>query len=259
MVLKSLTAPRCVLWRSPLPSRASASSRRCCRLYATGAYHPSQLLNLPGINVFLDVAVRGKSELLVPHASVVGVYSIDWRKLAALGFKGCVFDKDNTLTKPYSMSLEPGVQSSLALCSRTFNRNMVLLSNSAGLKGFDRDFSKAAAVEAALGVSVLRHSSKKPAGGTRELQERFGCEAHEIVCVGDRGLTDIVYGNRNGLLTIQVDPFDVEPESVAVRWARRQEARLLEAALTAGAMPPPHPLATQEQLREALGVATRPR
>lgn len=73
----------------------------------------------------------------------------------------------------------------------------------AGLTGFDRDFSKAAAVEAALGVPVLRHSSKKPAGGTQELQERFGCEAHEIVCVGDRSLTDIVFGNRNGLLTIQ--------------------------------------------------------
>lgn len=58
-------------------------------------------------------------------------------------------------------------------------------------------------MEAALGVPVLRHSSKKPSGGTAELQERFSCEAHEIVCVGDRGLTDIVFGNRNGLLTIQ--------------------------------------------------------
>lgn len=76
--------------------------------------------------------MQGKSELLVPHASVSGVYSIDWRQLAALGFKGCVLDKDNTLTKPYSMALEPGVQQSLATCSREFQGNMVLLSNSAG-------------------------------------------------------------------------------------------------------------------------------
>lgn len=76
--------------------------------------------------------MQGKSELLIPHASVSGVYSIDWRQLSALGFKGCVLDKDNTLTKPYTMALEPGVQQSLATCSREFQGNMVLLSNSAG-------------------------------------------------------------------------------------------------------------------------------
>lgn len=70
--------------------------------------------------------------MLVPHASIPAVYCIEWQNLAALGFKGCVLDKDNTLTKPYSMHLEPGVQQSLAMCSRAFEGNMVLLSNSAG-------------------------------------------------------------------------------------------------------------------------------
>lgn len=58
---------------------------------------------------------------------------------------------------------------------------------------------------------------------------------------------------------LQVEPFDIEPESVAVRWARKKEAQLLHEALSTGAAPPPHPLATPEQLSEALGTAIRPR
>lgn len=56
---------------------------------------------------------------------------------------------------------------------------------------------------------------------------------------------------------LQVDPFDTEPESGAVRWARRREARLLADARAAGVEPLPHPLATPEQLRQALGRAMR--
>lgn len=74
----------------------------------------------------------------------------------------------------------------------------------AGLKGYDSDYSKAAEVERALGVPVLRHREKKPAGGCEELLQQFGCAAHEIVAVGDRVLTDVVFGNTHGMLTVQV-------------------------------------------------------
>lgn len=36
--------------------------------------------------------------LALPHLSVADIRWVDWRALAAAGFKGCVFDKDNTLT-----------------------------------------------------------------------------------------------------------------------------------------------------------------
>jgi phosphatidylglycerophosphatase GEP4 len=74
----------------------------------------------------------------------------------------------------------------------------------AGLEGFDKDFSKAKAVEAAVGVPVLRHSQKKPSGGCDEILERFNCEAHEVIAVGDRLLSDIVFGNLNRMLTVHV-------------------------------------------------------
>lgn len=74
----------------------------------------------------------------------------------------------------------------------------------AGLEGFDEGLSKARAVEAAVGVPVLVHKHKKPAGGCQEITQRFQCEAHEVVAVGDRLLTDVVFGNLNGMLTVHV-------------------------------------------------------
>ena len=43
--------------------------------------------------------------LLLPHLTVRDVSCLDWRALAAAGFRAAVFDKDNTLTAPYSLEL----------------------------------------------------------------------------------------------------------------------------------------------------------
>ena len=77
-------------------------------------------------------SLQGRRDLIVPHVSVQSIHQLNWVELASLGFKGCVLDKENTLTKPYSMTLEPGVSESLAACRAAFNGNLVVFSNSAG-------------------------------------------------------------------------------------------------------------------------------
>ena len=52
------------------------------------------------------------------------------------------------------------------------------------------------------------------------------CKAEELVMIGDRYLTDVVYGNRNGLFTIRPAPLTLEGEPSAVLF--------VSAALTAG-------------------------
>jgi phosphatidylglycerophosphatase GEP4 len=37
-----------------------------------------------------------------------------------------------------------------------------------------------------LGVPVLRHKEKKPAGGARELEAYFNCPSSELIMIGDR-------------------------------------------------------------------------
>jgi phosphatidylglycerophosphatase GEP4 len=57
-----------------------------------------------------------------------------------------------------------------------------------------------------MGLHVLRHWYKKPMGG-HELFKHWNIKKARqapIIIVGDRVLTDIVYGNLNGCLTILV-------------------------------------------------------
>ena len=53
------------------------------------------------------------------------------------GFKACIFDKDNTLSRPFVLSVHPSLQPSLEVCRQVFGSNLVLYSNSAGLEQYD--------------------------------------------------------------------------------------------------------------------------
>ncbi|CAI5534870.1 unnamed protein product [Closterium sp. Naga37s-1] len=165
---------------------------------------------------------------------------IDWKALHAAGFKAVVFDKDNTLTLPYKMQVEDGLVASLDVCRKTFgSRGIAILSNSAGLKQYDPDGSLAAAMERDLGMPVILHSEKKPGGGAAELETHFGCREDEMVMVGDRCLTDIVFGNRNGLLTVLTAPLSPGEDPLAVRQARRFEEVLATTLQRRGVQAPP--------------------
>lgn len=48
-----------------------------------------------------------------------------------------MFDKDNTLTEPYAHIVAPQLAKSLEDCKKQFDNNVVVYSNSAGLKEFD--------------------------------------------------------------------------------------------------------------------------
>ena len=123
------------------------------------------------------------------------------------GIRAVIFDKDNTLTAPYENSLHPrarfGLQSALDAFGRS---NVAILSNSAGTDD-DPDFVDGGAIEDALGVSVIRHGEKKP-GGLREVMDHFPNvdDPSQLTVVGDRLLTDIVFGNLHGMLTVHTLP-----------------------------------------------------
>jgi phosphatidylglycerophosphatase GEP4 len=96
----------------------------------------------------------------------------------------------------------------------------VIISNSAGtnddLDYKDKFFSlqlalnirykhtviQAQKLENSLDVSVLRHSEKKPSGGQALAKHLYPIPANQTAFVGDRILTDVLFGNRNGNLTI---------------------------------------------------------
>ncbi|PHT48083.1 Actin-related protein 2/3 complex subunit 2A [Capsicum baccatum] len=80
--------------------------------------------------------------------------------------------------------------------------------------GFHR---KARILECVIGIKVIKHGVKKPAGTAEEIEKQFGCESSRLIMVGDRPFTDIVYGNRNGFLTILTEPLRCAEEPLIVQ------------------------------------------
>ena len=137
-------------------------------------------------------------------------YSLHANDLAmrdSCGIKAVMFDKDNTLTAPYDVIIHDKAKQGLKNAIDVFGQNNVaILSNSAGTKD-DPDYEDAIRIEQELGINVIRHDEKKP-GGLNEVLEHFNDveNASELCMVGDRLLTDIVFGNLHGMLTIHCLP-----------------------------------------------------
>lgn len=146
-----------------------------------------QRINFEGIASSTMVVVKDH-HLALPHVAVPDIRYIDWAELHRKGFRGVVFDKDNTITVPYSLTLWGPLGSSLELCKSVFGPDIAVFSNSAGNLGithlqillilllvvlflfyvlvvmvlglceYDLDGSKARALEGAIGIKVIRHS-----------------------------------------------------------------------------------------------------
>lgn len=203
-----------------------------------------QGFNWVGISSAVLVMTRDR-HLALPHISVKDIRWIDWVELKKKGFRGVVFDKDNTLTVPYSLSLWPPIESSLDICKSVFGDNVAVFSNSAGLYQYDPDGSKARALQEAIGIHVVRHGAKKPGGSAEDIEKYFGCSASLLIMVGDRHFTDMVYGNRNGFLTILTAPLSLVEEPFIVKQVRKLEASLVNYWNRRGLKPMSHSLLSE--------------
>ncbi|KAE8663701.1 Xyloglucan endotransglucosylase/hydrolase 15 [Hibiscus syriacus] len=74
-----------------------------------------QRINVEGI-VFSARVFFNDRHLSLPHVAVRDIRCIDWYELHRRGFKGVVFDKDNTITVPHSLTLWPPLRPSIDKC-----------------------------------------------------------------------------------------------------------------------------------------------
>ncbi|KAF5777594.1 putative phosphatidylglycerophosphatase [Helianthus annuus] len=211
-----------------------------------------QRINVEGLMFSVSVITRNK-HWVIPHVSVPDVRYIDWAALKRKGFEGVVFDKDNTLTVPYSLALWGPIAPSVESCKAVFGNNIAVFSNSAGLQEYDPDGRKARALEFVIGIRVIRHKVKKPAGSAEEIERHFGCDCSKLIMVGDRPFTDIVYGNRNGFLTILTAPLSLAEEPFTVKQVRKIELALVNRWLKKGLKP-----ANEKLLSDALDCVKEP-
>jgi len=92
-----------------------------------------QRLNPAGVAAVAAVAAS-EPRLALPHVSVQDIRWLDWAELRRAGFRGVVFDKDNTLTAPYAPALWPPLAAAFDQCRAAFPPGaLAIYSNSAGL------------------------------------------------------------------------------------------------------------------------------
>jgi phosphatidylglycerophosphatase GEP4 len=188
-----------------------------------------QSINTKAIMTLASVLRR--PSLLIPHWSVRTISDIDFARLhASMGVQAVIFDKDHTLTMPYvNDEIHPMAQQGLDNCLRVFgHENVAILSNSAGTQE-DVNFDQAIAMEASLGIAVIRHATKKP-GGIEEVKQHFQdrFDTSQMCVIGDRLLTDVVFGNLYNMVTIHTQAFprsDHRPDrdNWTARWIRPME------------------------------------
>ncbi|MDO8481448.1 MAG: YqeG family HAD IIIA-type phosphatase [Nanoarchaeota archaeon] len=164
-------------------------------------------------------------KLLTPNESVKSINDIDFKKLKTQGFKAILIDKDNTLTAPYQTKISPLIKKGFQECKKTFGKSVAIFSNHAGTAD-DFDYATAKAIEKSLGIAVIRHKKKKPAG-MEEVEAFFNCRPEEIIVIGDRLFTDIAFGNRYGCHTILVNPLTKRYENALSAWVAGWERKLI--------------------------------
>lgn len=197
-----------------------------------------QSFNLDAVLYFPWVRFVKKS-LAIPHFSVADISKIDPEKIKYYGFKGLIFDKDNTLTAPHINEIYPSIREVFSQFRSLYGDKIVIMSNSAGTKD-DKNHEDAKNIESTLRINVLRHNRKKP-GGISEVKKYFGCDPVELVMFGDRIFTDVVFGNRYGMLTIHTALLTEEGDNTAAAKVRKYELPLIRKWMRRGISAPQHP------------------
>ena len=215
---------------------------------------------------FLRILFRRRERRkILPSLSFPSVATIPFARYLCLisltislkqcGVKAVIFDKDNTLTPPYSFSMNESTERAVRNCQQLFGYDrVVIFSNSAGSRNCggsqpgsedDRGYLHAEAIEEEMHIKVIRHRQKKPEGLLEAICEWDSVQPSEVMMVGDRYLTDIYGGNLLGMLTVAVEIFTEVNDNKGAILGRRVERMLLRLCSCTAVQPLFQPIAAR--------------
>lgn len=151
--------------------------------------------------------------LLCPNLAVEMLFDIDLDGLARQGIRGVVFDLDNTIIPWDSREMDATIVAWLEdVLARGFK--VAIVSNN--WRGRVREIANR------FGLPFVSRAYKPAKTGFRRALAELGLEPHEAAVVGDQLFTDVLGGNRLGLMTIWVKPLTAH-EFIGTRIHRRFE------------------------------------
>ena len=153
-----------------------------------------------------------------PDDYVSSVYSIDFDALYSQGYRGIIFDIDNTLV-PHGAPATPQARQLFRRLLHTGFKTLVLSNNKE-----PRVKSFAQAVKATAYI----HKANKPAkAGYKKAMKLMGTNTENTLFVGDQLFTDIWGAKRTGIKSILVEPVQKWHEEPQIILKRLPEALVL--------------------------------
>jgi phosphatidylglycerophosphatase GEP4 len=184
-------------------------------------------LNLSGSLNILRLFVN--PALCLPHHTVSSFDKIPVPLSEAFGtskndkkpdIRAIVLDKDNCFAIPHQNDIFPANKAKFDELRQAYpGSKLLIVSNSSGT-GADPGFKDAELLERNTGVTVLRHTTKKP-GCSGEIMDYFRSKPdsqvtkpEQVAIVGDRLFTDMMMANMMGAHSVWVRDGVVEDRNI---------------------------------------------
>ncbi len=141
-------------------------------------------------------------EKFYPTKEADSAYGIDYESLYEQGYRGLIYDIDNTLTQHGAPATEQVVELMKRLKQIGFG--VCLLSNNKEerVKMFNEE----------IHVQYIHKAGKPSVAGYEKAMQLIGTKKENTIFIGDQIFTDIYGANRTGLVTYLVKPIDKKEE-----------------------------------------------
>ncbi len=156
--------------------------------------------------------------LLRPSYAFKRITDINPEFFTEKGIKCLLLDVDNTLTTHDNPVPATGVESWLEEI-KSKGINAVILSNNSDERV--KPFAKR------LGLSYIPRACKPLTFGITRACREHNLGTNEIALIGDQIFTDIIGGNLKGILTVLVEPYEIE-DKFFLKFKRKIEKPILK-------------------------------
>jgi hypothetical protein len=141
-------------------------------------------------------------EKFYPGEYLESTYTIDFESLYEQGYRGIIFDIDNTLV-PHGAPADERACALFERLKKLGYRCMLLSNNKEPRVKLFND---------AVGVSYIYKAGKPKTAGYLRAMEQMGTSRENTLFVGDQIFTDVYGANRAGIRTILVKPIHPKEE-----------------------------------------------
>lgn len=157
-------------------------------------------------------------KVLYPRDYIDSTYSIDFAKLYEQGYRGVIFDVDNTLV-PHGAPADDRAKAFFAELNAIGFKAMLLSNNKEPrVKSFKEDVEY---------CDYIFKANKPAVSGYNKAMEQMGTDVTNTIFVGDQILTDIWGANRAGIRSVMVEPVKKWHEEIQIVIKRFIEAIIL--------------------------------